>query len=49
MATILFSEKQIECSLHHFVFDLETGKSTNANCNLKTKKLINFGCVFLIQ
>ena len=39
LETGIISEKQIECSLHHYVFDLETGKCTNANCNLKTKKL----------
>ena len=39
LETAIISEKQIECSLHHYVFDLETGKCINANCNLKTKKL----------
>ena len=35
----IITDDQIECSLHHYIFDLKTGTCVNANCNLKTKKL----------
>ena len=39
LETGIVTNKQIECSNHHYVFDLRTGKCINANCNLKTKKI----------
>tara|TARA_Y100000741_G_scaffold25330_1_gene18382 strand:+ start:2439 stop:3968 length:1530 start_codon:yes stop_codon:yes gene_type:complete len=38
LETAKIKDKKIECSLHHYVFDLETGRCVNANCSLKTKK-----------
>ena len=35
----IITDNQIECNLHHYVFDLDTGKCLNANCNLNTKKM----------
>ena len=39
LETGIVTNKQIECSNHHYIFDLRTGKCINANCNLKTKKI----------
>lgn len=41
LETGIIRDNHIECSLHHYVFDLKTGNCLNANCNLKSKKLDN--------